>query len=235
MQSGMKVNSVVVPPSMHASATRSAIRANAIFSPKQKAIAKKVDQPKRTLFGRSPKPPEPEPEPELPFWQKDLTDEDEENIRETAYLFMRLAVASIMIHHGQEKILSADAFTKFAIDKYFSFLPGPHIFWTYSAGGVQFIGPILLSLGVFSRAAAISLAGTMVAAGYYSLASTGLEGFPLSKMASKVPIFHNYGFETPVLYLAIFLTVFASGPGKLSIAQALGWNDDKSLLGKIKQ
>jgi uncharacterized membrane protein YphA (DoxX/SURF4 family) len=51
----------------------------------------------------------------------------------------------------------------------------------------------------------------------------------------KVPVFHNYGFETPVLYLAIFLTIFASGPGKLSIAQALGWNDDKSLFGKIKQ
>jgi len=237
-QPGMKVNSVVVPPSMHASSARSAIRANAIFSPKQKAIAKKVDQPKRTLFGRSPKPPEPEPEPELPFWQKDLTDEDEENIRETAYLFMRLAVASIMIHHGQEKILSAEAFTKFAIDKYFSFLPpigDSRVIWAYGAGAAQFAGPLLVSLGVFSRLANVAMAGTMIGATYYSIITTGLEGFPLSKMAARVPIFHNYGFEAPVLYFAAFAVCAAIGPGKISVAQALGWNDDKSLLGKLKQ
>jgi len=136
------------------------------------------------------------------------------------------------------KILSAEAFTKFAIDKYFSFLPalgGSRVIWAYGAGAAQFVGPILLSLGVFSRLAALSMAGTMVGATYYSVITTGLEGFPLSKMASRVPIFHNYGFETPVLYFAIFALYAAAGPGKLSIAQALGWNDDKSLLGKIKQ
>merc|ERR1719379_3160601 len=164
--------------------------------------------------------------------------EQEEYIREAAYLFGRLAVAAVMIHHGQEKILSADAFTKFAIDKYFSFLPaigGSRVIWAYGAGAAQFAGPILLSLGVFSRLAALSMAGTMVGATYYSVITTGLEGFPLSKMASRVPIFHNYGFETPVLYFGIFALIAAAGPGKLSIAQALGWNDDKSLLGKIKQ
>jgi len=239
IQPRMGVKSVI-NPSMRDSSGRSTIRASALL-PRLKVIKDMVDDPKRSRFvassaifqkfGKKSKTPIPEPEEEEEF----ISEELEENIREVAYLFMRLAVASVMIHHGQEKILSAEAFTKFAIDKYFAFLPGPHIYWTYSAGLAQGIGPILLTLGVFSRAAAAAMAGTMIAATYYSVITTGLEGFPLSKMAGKVPVFHNYGFETPVLYLATFLFVVAAGPGKFSLAQLLGWNDDKSLLGKIKQ
>jgi uncharacterized membrane protein YphA (DoxX/SURF4 family) len=54
-------------------------------------------------------------------------------------------------------------------------------------------------------------------------------------MAGRVPVFHNYGFETPAVYSAIFALVAATGPGKFSLAQALGWNDGKSLPGKLKQ
>jgi len=246
IQPGMGVNSFITPPSIRPSSLRSppasairgakfaervsTVRASTLF-PRRKAPNKaeiqKAQRDKRNQRGRSA--PEPEEQDEF------LSPELEENLKEAAYLFMRLAVASVMIHHGQEKILSAEAFTKFAIDKYFAFLPGPHIFWAYSAGAVQGIGPIMLTLGVFSRLAAASMAGTMVAATYYSVITTGLEGFPLSKMAGRVPIFHNYGFETPVLYLGIFLFVVAAGPGKFSLAQLLGWNDDKSLFGKIKQ
>merc|ERR1712224_257915 len=45
------------------------------------------------------------------------------------------------------------------------------------------------ALGVASRPAAASLAGTTLAAMYYHLVSTGTEGFPLSTMAEKVPVF----------------------------------------------
>jgi len=168
----------------------------------------------------------------------EVSDEVQDTIQDAGVLFARLAVASVMIHHGQEKILSAEAFTKFAIDKYFSFLPpigDSRVIWAYGAGAAQFAGPILVSLGVFSRLANVAMAGTMIGATYYSIITTGLEGFPLSKMAARVPIFHNYGFEAPVLYFAIFAVCAALGPGKISVAQALGWNDDKSLLGKLKQ
>jgi uncharacterized membrane protein YphA (DoxX/SURF4 family) len=241
VQPGAGMKSIVDPRSMRASSGRSTIRAGALL-PRLKVIKDTVDDPKRSrfvatsaIFQRKKSMPEPEEEEDEDEF---ISEELEENIRETAYLFMRLAVASVMIHHGQEKLLSAEAFTKFAIDKYFSFLPalgGSRVIWAYGAGAAQFAGPILLSLGVFSRLAALSMAGTMVGATYYSVVTTGLEGFPLSKMASRVPVFHNYGFETPVLYFAIFLIIFATGPGKLSVAQALGWNDDKSLFGKIKQ
>merc|ERR1719191_619742 len=230
IQPRMGTKSFVAPPSVRASAlpapTPFQVRVSSFF-PNKKARQAAVKQPQRNRRGQ----PAPEPEEDDEF----ITPELQENINEAAYLVMRLAVASVMIHHGQEKILSAEAFTKFAIDKYFAFLPGPHIFWAYSAGAAQALGPIGVSLGIFSRIGAAACAGTMVGAFYYSVVTTGWEGFPLSKMAGRVPVFHNYGFETPVLYFAIFLFIAATGPGKFSIAQVLGWNDDNSLIGKIKQ
>ena len=80
-----------------------------------------------------------------------------------------------------------------------------------------------------------SLAGTTLAAMYYHLVSTGTEGFPLSTMAEKVPVFHNYAFEGPFMYVAIFLFFATMGPGKFAVSTALGWDKDKSLGGLLKQ
>jgi len=174
--------------------------------------------------------------------QELISDELQETLNDAALLLMRLTTAAVMIHHGQEKILSPQLFTKFTIDQYFGFLPGPHVFYAYVAGYIQFFAPILLSLGVFSRVAGASLVAVMLGAFYYSMANTGLEGFPFlelqglgAKLKFGVPAFHNYAFEPVVLYLAIFALSAVNGPGKFSIAQLLGWNDDKSLLGKLKQ
>jgi len=174
--------------------------------------------------------------------QELISDEFQQTLNDAALLLMRLTTAAVMIHHGQEKILSPQLFTKYTIDQYFGFLPGPHIFYAYAAGYVQFFAPILLSLGVFSRLAGASLVAVMSGAFFYTMLNTGLEGFPFlelqglgAKLKFGVPAFHNYGFEPVVLYLAIFLLSAVNGPGKLSIAQLLGWNDDKSLLGKLKQ
>jgi uncharacterized membrane protein YphA (DoxX/SURF4 family) len=180
-----------------------------------------------------------EPEEEVDEF---ISDELQENFNEASYLFMRVAVAAVMIHHGQEKILSAEMFTKFAIDKYFAFLPGPHIYWTYIVGYIQYLAPFFMALGIFSRAAGASLAGVMTGAFLQSVLQSGLEQFPKFELAGLnqklkygIPIFHNYGFEVPLLYVAIFALVAVNGPGKFSIAQLIGWNDDKSLLGKLKQ
>jgi uncharacterized membrane protein YphA (DoxX/SURF4 family) len=194
----------------------------------------KVEAPKKSKFGSKKKAAK-QPEDEEGFM---ISDEVQDTANEAVFLFIRLFAASMMLHHGQEKILSAELFTKFALDKYFAFLPpigGSRIIYTYSAGAVQGIAPLFLSLGVFSRLAAAGFASTMLGATFYSLVSTGLEGFPLSKMADKVPVFHNYNFETPLLYISVCVLIAASGPGKFSVAQALGWNDDNTLLGKIKQ
>jgi uncharacterized membrane protein YphA (DoxX/SURF4 family) len=172
----------------------------------------------------------------------EVSDELQKTATEAAFLFMRIAAAATMFHHGQEVILSADEFTKYTTAKYFGFLPGPDLLWTYVVGYVQLITPILLGLGIFSRASAASLLSIMVAAVYHSKKVVGFEGFPKfelaglsAKMKYGVASFHNYGFETPALYIGIFLLIMAAGPGKFSLAQLLGWNDDKSLPGKLKQ
>jgi len=177
--------------------------------------------------------PIPAPEPEV---SDDLFPEGTlETLQDVAIALMRVGTAAVMLHHGQEKLLSAEMFNNFVMSKYFAFLPGPGLAWTYAAGAVQAAAPAFLALGVASRPAAASLAGTTLAALYYHLASTGLEGFPLSTMAEKVPVFHNYAFEGPLMYLAIFLFFATAGPGKFAVSTALGWDKDKSLAGLLKQ
>jgi uncharacterized membrane protein YphA (DoxX/SURF4 family) len=171
-----------------------------------------------------------------------FSDEVQENLNELGYFLMRLFVAAMMIHHGQEKLLDAASFTKYTLDVQFKFLPGPHLYWTYLIGTIQWLGPMFMTLGIFTRIAGASLSGVMVGAVLQSLLGGGLEGFPFfelgglgAKMPFMVPSYHNYGFETPLLYVAVFLMVAVKGPGKFSLSQLLGWNDDNSLFGKIKQ
>jgi uncharacterized membrane protein YphA (DoxX/SURF4 family) len=247
----MGVNSLVVPPSTRAASLRppaakelqsrpplsrlpgssSAMRA-LVRTKAARATARGASGKANFLKGKSK--PEPEPEDEFELFGRN-SEELEKIATDAVFLLARLAIASQMIHHGYEKYFSAELFTKYAIDKYFNFLPGPHLYWTYIVGGIQFFAPFGLGLGVFSRVSSASLAGVMVGAALQSFLSLGTEGFPLTKMASNVPIFHNYGFELPVVYVSAFLLFAVTGPGKYSVAQALGWNDDKSLLGKIKQ
>lgn len=179
---------------------------------------------------KAPPPPPPVEAPADFFPEGTL-----EALQDASLVLMRVGTAAIMIHHGQEKFASAEMFNNFVMAKYFAFLPGPGLAWTYSAAAVQFGAPFFLALGIFSRPAAASLAGTTIAAMYYHLASTGTEGFPLSKMAEKVPVFHNYAFEGPFMYVAIFLFFACAGPGKYALSTALGWDEDNSLPGLLKQ
>jgi uncharacterized membrane protein YphA (DoxX/SURF4 family) len=167
----------------------------------------------------------------------------EKELTALAFSFMRLAAAAVMFHHGQENLIDPTVFTKYTIDKYFAFLPGAHLNWGIAVGAIELLGAALLGLGIFSRVSALSLAAVMAAAIFYSkISNKGFEGFPFfeldglsATMKYKVYSFHNYGFETPLLYMGIFLLIAATGPGKFSLAQRLGWNDDNSFLGKLKQ
>merc|ERR1711924_266915 len=67
--------------------------------------------------------PIPEPEPEF---SDDLFPEGAlETLQDVAIMLMRVGTAAMMIHHGQEKLLSAEMYTNFVMTKYFAFLPGP--------------------------------------------------------------------------------------------------------------
>ena len=100
---------------------------------------------------------------------------------------LRLGTCALMIHHGFDKVQvtltycastapelepicitslaqNVDGFSANVVAKFFGFLPGPPAFWTLSAAATQIVGATLLSIGVFSRPVAASMAATMAAA-----------------------------------------------------------------------
>ena len=130
---------------------------------------------------------------------------------ELSIFILRISFSIFMIHHGLEKLQDPQGFAEFVVGKYFNFLPGDPIIWTFAAGITQIICPIGLALGIFSRISAFGLLNTMLFAIYFHLFDTGLEGFPFAVVEA-----HNYAFELSAIYAAISLYFVCSGPGRLS-------------------
>ncbi len=130
---------------------------------------------------------------------------------ELAIFVLRVVFSLFMIHHGLEKLQDPQGFAEFVVGKYFAFLPGDPIIWTFAAGITQVICPIGLALGIFTRIAALGLLNTMLFAIYFHLIDTGLEGFPLAVVEG-----HNYIFELSAIYASISLYFLCAGPGRLA-------------------
>tara|TARA_Y100001968_G_scaffold70627_2_gene61793 strand:- start:1368 stop:1919 length:552 start_codon:yes stop_codon:yes gene_type:complete len=131
---------------------------------------------------------------------------------ELATFTLRVGFSLFMIHHGLEKLNDPEGFAEFVVGKYFGFLPGDPIFWTYAAGVTQVICPIGLATGVLARISSLGLLGTMVFACYFHFLDTGLEGFPFAIVEG-----HNYTFELSAIYAAISFYFLCAGPGRLSL------------------
>ncbi len=130
---------------------------------------------------------------------------------ELAIFLLRVGFSIMMVHHGLEKFQDPQGFSEFVVAKYFDFLPGDPIVWTFTAAATQIICPIALALGVFSRLSALGLLSTMLFATYFHIIDTGLEGFPFSVVEN-----HNYAFELSAIYAAIAFYFLCAGPGRLS-------------------
>ena len=130
---------------------------------------------------------------------------------ELAIFLLRVLFSVMMIHHGLEKFQDPQGFSEFVVAKYFGFLPGDPIIWTFAAAATQIICPIGLALGVFARVSALGLLSTMVFAVYFHLIDTGLEGFPFAVVEN-----HNYIFELSAIYAAISFYFLCAGPGRLA-------------------
>ena len=133
---------------------------------------------------------------------------------ELSIFLLRVGFSLFMIHHGLEKLQDPQGFAEFVVGKYFPFLPGDPVIWTFAAAVTQIVCPIGLALGLFTRIAALGILNTMVFAVYFHLADTGLEGFPFAVVEE-----HNYAFELSAIYAAISLYFLCSGPGRLSVAR----------------
>ncbi|WP_036902014.1 MULTISPECIES: DoxX family protein [Prochlorococcus] len=130
---------------------------------------------------------------------------------ELAIFVLRVGFSLFMIHHGLEKLQDPEGFAEFVVGKYFGFLPGDPIIWTFAAGVTQIVCPIGLAIGIFARLSALGLLSTMLFAIYFHLVDTGLEGFPFAVVEG-----HNYIFELSAIYAAIALYFLCAGPGRLS-------------------
>ena len=135
---------------------------------------------------------------------------------------MRVLAGVLMIHHGSEGGIGPanfgtdgfDGFVTYVLTPYFGFLPGaPGSLpaWAAVHDYVEFFGGLCVALGLLTRPSSFALFVCMLAAVYFHLASTGLQGFPLGHVES-----YSYNFEEPALYAAVFLFFSVVGAGPLS-------------------
>ena len=113
-------------------------------------------------------------------------------------LILRLAIGTMMIHHGHDKLGDPQSFA----DNYVVplHLPFP-LFFAYVAGYSEILGSWLLILGLLSPLGALVLTGTMTVAAYSHILTSG---------------FNIYVLELVVLYLGGSLALLLVGPGRYS-------------------
>ena len=99
---------------------------------------------------------------------------------------MNAAWAMLMLHHGLEKLADVDGFTTFIIDKYFSYLPFTHSYWTYLAAYTQIIGSFFLAIGAFTRLSLLGLSSTMLFALLFHFTLLFLKKVPLDLLRNNV-------------------------------------------------
>jgi len=128
-------------------------------------------------------------------------------------LVLRVVTASLMIHHGLDKLNNPSGFADNVIAPYFPFLPGPPIFWTYLSASFELGGSFCITVGLFVRPAAGLLAGTMVNAIAFQLMKFGLQNYPLG----QAPGGPAYTFEPSLAFFAVSLRILLAGPGRFGL------------------
>ena len=127
-------------------------------------------------------------------------------------LILRVVTASLMVHHGLDKLQHVEGFSTNVIAAYFPFLPGPPEFWTYLSAGFEIAGSFCLVTGLLVRPAAVLLAGTMVNAVAFQLMAHGLQGYPFG-----LPSGPAYTFEPSLMFLFVCGHVAIVGPGRFAL------------------
>ena len=145
------------------------------------------------------------PHPALDFLQNPL-------FADLGMLVMRVVSASLIIHHGLDKLENTAGFTDNVVAVYFPFLPGPPILWTYLSAGFEIIGSFCITVGMLARPAAALLAGTMVNAIAFHLMKFGPQSFPLNPAKGGA-----YTFEPSMAFLGVTMCIALAGPGRFVV------------------
>ncbi len=129
--------------------------------------------------------------------------------------FVRIVAAVLFFQHGAQKLLG---FTGAPIAQSFLTQRG-------FAGILETVGPLLLTLGLFTRFTAFILCGQMAVA--YFTAWAPLTFWPLSN-----------GGEESVLFCYLFLWLVAAGPGAWSVdewrARHMSWHPTRGLMNALQ-
>lgn len=139
---------------------------------------------------------------------------------DTAALVLRLALAIVIWPHGAQKVLGWWGGGGLAGSMQFLHgmigLPTP-IAWLEIA--IEFVGPILLAVGLLGRVAAFGIAVIMIGA----VITTHLHnGFFMNWSGQKA----GEGFEYHILAVAIALAIMLRGSGLWSADRAITRSDD---------
>ena len=127
-------------------------------------------------------------------------------------LLLRVVTASLIVHHGLDKLEHVDGFSNNVIAVYFPLLPGPPVFWTYLSAAFELVGSFCVTVGLFTRLASALLAGTMVNAIAFHLMKFGLQRFPLNPPAGAA-----YTFEPSLSFLGVTVYLLFRGPGRFAL------------------
>jgi len=127
-------------------------------------------------------------------------------------LLLRVVTASLILHHGLDKLENTAAFSDGVIAVYFPFLPGPPVFWTYLSSGFEIVGSACITVGLLARPAAALLAGTMANAIAFHFMKFGAQSFPFNPAKGGA-----YTFEPSLAFLAVSAHIFLAGPGRFAL------------------
>ena len=147
----------------------------------------------------------PFPHPQLDFLKNPV-------FADMGMLLLRVVTASLILHHGLDKLENTAGFSNGVIAVYFPFLPGPPVFWTYLSSCFEIVGSFCITVGIFARPAAALLAGTMVNAIAFHLMKFGLQSFPFNP-----PKGGAYTFEPSFAFLGVTAHICLAGPGRCAV------------------
>ena len=114
-------------------------------------------------------------------------------------LILRIAIGSMLIHHGYEKLANIENFADAFVRPLH--LPFP-VLLSYVAAASEIVGSWLLITGLGARLGGLAIMGTISVAIYHAFATTG---------------FNIYLLELLVLYFGGAACITLSGGGRFSI------------------
>ena len=122
--------------------------------------------------------------------------------------------ASLIVHHGLDKLQHVEGFSANVIAAYFPFLPGPPTFWTYLSAAFEIVGSFCIT--AHARPAAALIAKTMVNAIAFHLMKFGAQHFPFNPDAGGA-----YTYEPSLSFLGVSAYLLVAGPASRDAAQRL--------------